>query len=490
MRAIAVLVFLTVLAPPAAGYLYWNDIRNSAELPDTTVTVRVENPTGSGEENYVLYNDGGVQELLMAEVVDGPSTLQADVQASATGSRPVGFRLITGAEIDFMPVKLSDGVTPEPGDLTRLATDPSGDEAFGYDNLDLVDCHVSFSDTELHAALRNVGGGFPVSQFLTFFSYLLAMADPAEAAPDTVFTMMETYEQAGIISPGLYKVTGPSTSDLVKLGDVQVIEYPAINTLMISCQLADLVADPYFASWYDPADPAIGVVAITQRITLLGGAQEADQTPGGRCYLREYEIEPGPNELPVVSDAVFLGSGSTASAEVDYDDADGHCPVLAEVVFDGTETYPLSPKSLDYGTTVTYTTAEGIEPLADETWSLAVFRFSDNGADVVELSVPPTGVEHSPDPTSGLLASVSPNPFTGTTTIELAMPAPGQVRVEVYDLRGRLVSVLSRGPMPRGRSGMVWNGRDETGAPVGSGVYFLRIEALGRQEVRKVVLSR
>ena len=71
-------------------------------------------------------------------------------------------------------------------------------------------------------------------------------------------------------------------------------------------------------------------------------------------------------------------SGPGASASVAYADPDGHCPVFAEVVFDGADVYPLRPQSLDYATEVLYTSESGLPPLVSGSWSHAVARFSDD----------------------------------------------------------------------------------------------------------------
>ena len=144
-------------------------------------------------------------------------------------------------------------------------------------------------------------------------SYLIAFADPEAADPDTVFGLIRTYEVPGTIRTALYKITGPNTEDLIEIGEIGVQEFPAENTLILSCQLADLLADPYFQSWYDPADPRVGVAGFTQRITILGGADDADIAEGGTCHLREFPIAPGINTLPVLSDADFTGEGATAA---------------------------------------------------------------------------------------------------------------------------------------------------------------------------------
>lgn len=457
-----------ILAMNAAGYQYWNSIRHSALLPDQTIVMRVENPDA---ENFLLFRESGVEEEAMTFIPDGPSTFTATVPGPVSETRRYGFRLIQGGDMDLFPVATAPGGNPPPPDLTRFRSDPQGDEVFGYTHLDIVDSRVSFTDTEFFASITNAGGGFPVSSGITFFAYLFGITDPAQSNPDTVFALMYTVDSPGIITPGLYIVTGTGMGDLEKIGDIEVQEYPSSNTIRLTCQLADLMEDPYFQTWYDPSDPTLAVAAFTQRITLLGGPQEADNTDGGRIYLRELSISPASNQLPELTNPGFTGSGPTAAASVDYFDPDGNCPVIMEILFDSTDSWPMYPLTLDYGSTVTYTTAEGIDPLASGNWSQAVFRFSDNISDVIEYQVYNAGV-------SGLepahfTASAENNPFTGTLNITVSLPEGSPVTMEIFDISGRLVNNPSEEILPTGPSTMMWTPHPALPA----GCYTVRISA-------------
>ncbi|MGA9116344.1 MAG: FlgD immunoglobulin-like domain containing protein, partial [Bacteroidota bacterium] len=81
--------------------------------------------------------------------------------------------------------------------------------------------------------------------------------------------------------------------------------------------------------------------------------------------------------------------------------------------------------------------------------------------------------------TYGLMQNY-PNPFNPVTTVRFALPVESRVGVEVYNLLGQRVRTLVRGDMKAGYHGVEWNGRGEDGGPVGSGVYFVRMEASGR----------
>jgi hypothetical protein len=492
MRTLLFALCVALAGSTAHAFEYWNDIRHSALLPGNNVNIRMENPAGAGIENFLLYANGGILEQAMTAIPDGPSTLSGTVPGPVAAARYYGFRLKQGSELDLMPARLGNGATPVPSDLSQLSTDPAGDALYGYVNLDLTECRVSFSGDRLYASLKNAGGGFPVNSGLTFFGYLLGIANPAQADPDTVWGMMHTYTQSGVISPGLYRITGTGLGNLAKIGEVQVQEFPATKELLISCLLADLLADPYLAAWYDPADPALGIAAFTQRITLLGGAAEADRTPGGDCYLRELMIAPVPNDLPVLSNGDIQGEGSGAFAEIVYEDANGHTPVLSEIVFDGNQSFPLYPVTLDYASPVAYRSASGIAPLANGTWTTAVFRFSDNETNVVEHAVTATGILDGPDRGTAPRVTVShaPNPVSETTTIRVSLPKAAYVQIGIYDVRGALITTIADGSFAPGDHAFPWSFFDGPAGGAASGVYFARVTVDGAEQVRKITVVR
>ena len=71
------------------------------------------------------------------------------------------------------------------------------------------------------------------------------------------------------------------------------------------------------------------------------------------------------------------------------------------------------------------------------------------------------------------------------------MPAAGgPVTLAVYDVRGRRVRTLVDAPQTPGPKTLVWNGRDDAGRPVTSGVYFSVLRTVAGRDVRKMVLLR
>ena len=88
------------------------------------------------------------------------------------------------------------------------------------------------------------------------------------------------------------------------------------------------------------------------------------------------------------------------------------------------------------------------------------------------------------------LTSVHPNPFNPQTTLEYSLSVGNRVRIDIYDARGSLVRSLVDQTMPAGDHRVTWNGGDQDGRPVGSGVYFVKMAAGSHVETRKIVLLK
>jgi hypothetical protein len=82
-----------------------------------------------------------------------------------------------------------------------------------------------------------------------------------------------------------------------------------------------------------------------------------------------------------------------------------------------------------------------------------------------------------------------PNPTHGTTEVGFALPRAAAVRVSVFDVRGREVTVLVDRTMEAGRYRAAWTGQTASGAAA-RGVYFIRYEADGHRFHRRLVLVR
>jgi hypothetical protein len=83
-----------------------------------------------------------------------------------------------------------------------------------------------------------------------------------------------------------------------------------------------------------------------------------------------------------------------------------------------------------------------------------------------------------------------PNPFNPITSIIYSLPNPGHVRLEVFNILGQCVRVLNDKEMPAGRHTAVWDGTDDNGSDIASGIYFYRIQYGDFNKSRKMLLLK
>jgi Zn-dependent metalloprotease len=101
----------------------------------------------------------------------------------------------------------------------------------------------------------------------------------------------------------------------------------------------------------------------------------------------------------------------------------------------------------------------------------------------------PSSVESVEIPTAFRLHDNYPNPFNPSTKIEYEVPLRSHVQLAVYDILGRLVRTLVNSDHSNGRYSVAWDGTNETGHQVASGMYIYRLEA-GDRSGNATVLSR
>jgi immune inhibitor A len=88
------------------------------------------------------------------------------------------------------------------------------------------------------------------------------------------------------------------------------------------------------------------------------------------------------------------------------------------------------------------------------------------------------------------LAQNYPNPFNPTTTIGFSVTRSDRATLEIFNVAGRKVKILLDEFVQPGVTSLTWDGADENGRPVASGIYLYRLKCCEEQEVRKMVLVR
>jgi hypothetical protein len=117
------------------------------------------------------------------------------------------------------------------------------------------------------------------------------------------------------------------------------------------------------------------------------------------------------------------------------------------------------------------------------TWDLGAFEFtgviSDTGNETDELS-----------PTGYTLQQNYPNPFNPTTQIGFTLGQPDRVRIEIYDITGRTVRRLLDGVRQAGDHSVTWDGRNDNGDLLPTGIYLYRMQSGPFTQTRKMYLIK
>jgi flagellar hook assembly protein FlgD len=103
-----------------------------------------------------------------------------------------------------------------------------------------------------------------------------------------------------------------------------------------------------------------------------------------------------------------------------------------------------------------------------------------------------TGILDDPGAGSAPRVSVSnaPNPTAETATIRVGLPRAARVKIEIYDVRGALVSTIADGSFAPGEHSFPWSVVAGGAGGAGSGVYFARVTVDGAEQVRKITVVR
>ena len=96
----------------------------------------------------------------------------------------------------------------------------------------------------------------------------------------------------------------------------------------------------------------------------------------------------------------------------------------------------------------------------------------------------------SPGPTRTALQSVQPNPFNPRTVVRFDLGEPGAIELAIFNIRGERVRTLVRESRTAGRHEVAWDGLDDRGTQVSSGVYLVQLNTASGVDQRKAVLLK
>jgi flagellar hook assembly protein FlgD len=94
------------------------------------------------------------------------------------------------------------------------------------------------------------------------------------------------------------------------------------------------------------------------------------------------------------------------------------------------------------------------------------------------------------EPSRFVLFQNHPNPFNQTTKIEFTLAKSGFVSLIICDLLGRKVRTLASEHLPSGYKSVLWDGKNDSGEDVASGIYFYQLGVRDYSETKTLVLLK
>ncbi|MBN1827347.1 MAG: matrixin family metalloprotease [Candidatus Eisenbacteria bacterium] len=204
----------------------------------------------------------------------------------------------------------------------------------------------------------------------------------------------------------------------------------------------------------------------------MGGAVTIQMDPIGSTYLLGYQY--GPDPTPISTDSI---------SDPDFCLYDSTGVLLDSVYAEGMgATEELYQYSLPYsGKFLLKTFRKGGSGSNIQRYTLTIIQDVDVDVQIADGDLPAR---------AEMDLTVRPNPFNPSTTVRFNAAAPGPYNVDVYDVSGRLARRISGTASSSGVVEVRWDGRDDRGNEVASGVYLMRASLDGRSETTRAILVR
>ena len=152
------------------------------------------------------------------------------------------------------------------------------------------------------------------------------------------------------------------------------------------------------------------------------------------------------------------------------------------IKYDNTNFFSYSNPLIKHGFDISCLYADELGYLWIGTESNGLWRFDASNATSVETAYQ--------TPSSFTLSTAYPNPFNASTTISFTLNKPEKVNLAVYNLAGQIVRELAVGNYSAGSHTAVWDGKDDSGNAVSSGVYLARMESGGASKVVRMAMVK
>jgi hypothetical protein len=263
--------------------------------------------------------------------------------------------------------------------------------------------------------------------------------------------------------------TGGVALNITSLG------YPIpVTCNLINSTIADNHADAFWGS-------AIAVACVS-KLNIINSI-----VYGNTPYQIVLDSQTYPESLFVKNSIIQGGEdniGSIGQGYIEWSDTNISSNPLWNVA-DGYYYLSSSSPAVDAGTTLM---PEGVQlPEYDLTGQSRVYG---EQIDIGCHEWNPTGIDEQNMETCSYPLSIYPNPFNPSTTICFELPEKMKATLSVFNIRGQKISTLIDEQKAKGIHRVVWNGADDKGKNVPSGVYFYRLETSNKSITGKMILMK
>jgi spore coat protein A len=213
--------------------------------------------------------------------------------------------------------------------------------------------------------------------------------------------------------------------------------------------------------------------------------------------VNDATVTEGTADTTLAAFTVSLSARSGKPVEVLAGTADGSATAgedYVAIALPVTVSFPAGDTTLTRGVTVGVLGDVTVEP--NETFLLNLWlpqnaTLADSaGLGTIVNDDGPTAVSGEDARGASYLGTGFPNPAPGRVTLQWGLRTPGSAELAIFDIHGRLVRRLASGEQAAGRRTLVWDGRDEKGVSMPSGLYLLRLRTPEQSFRRMIVLLR
>jgi hypothetical protein len=483
-------VALTAL--PASGWSFvdWTGDLTGSANPDTLLMDADKSVTANFAQVTISVADAGVTEgnagtvnadFVVTLSVASEDTVKVNYQtADDTATTADNDYVAASGQLVFIPGAVADTVSVTVnGDVT---VEPN--EAF-FLNLSAA-VNAVLADSVAVGTITNDDGAPSLS------IDDVTVTEGNAGTVNAVFTVSLSAPSASPVQVLFATADGTATAGLDYAAAADTVDFPALSvsqpvTIVVNGDVLDEIDETYTVRLYSPVN------AVLADSVGLGTITDDDDPPS--ISIGDVSLLEGDSGTTAARFAVALSAASGKTVTVQYQTSDGTATVADSdyQAITPAQTLTFLPGAVADTISVLVNGDTNFE--SDETFFVDLSSpvnatlADGQGQGTIQNDDSLVGVE-SPVPARTFLGVAYPNPFAGMATIPFGLKESGSVRIDIFDVGGRLVRGLREGFEEKGYRRVTWDGRDNSGTHVASGIYMVRLQAGSKTFTQTLMLLK